>query len=308
MSRPLDRLSLLETFARIAERGSITAAARDLGLSQASASRQLKELEDRLGAQLVRRTTHALSLTPAGQDVLRDAGALIAGWSAFEERHGAPDREVKGRMKVVAPVALGQLHLADIALGFQLAHPGVTIAWQLDDDPIRFAELGCDCWIKVGAVPDETLILRELGRVERLLVAAPALLGSRRLRGPEDLAAWPCAALDPFEGGRIGLTSRGGRTARIAPEVRVSTNNIFALHRAALRGVGFAVLPRWFVQDDLDAGRLVDLLPAWRPATLTIGVAYLPARHQPRRLTLFLQALASGIGAIPGIAPASPGA
>ena len=301
MSRPLDRLTLLETFARIAERGSITAAGRDLGLSQASASRQLKELEDRLGAQLVRRTTHDLSLTPAGREVLQEARALIAGWQAFEERHGAPDREAKGRMKIVAPVALGQLHLADIALRFQLDHPGVTIDWHLDDEPIRFAEIGCDCWIKVGPVPDDTLILRALGRVERLLVAAPALVASRRPKTPKEVAALPCAALDPFEGGQIGLTSKTGKTARIAPEVRVSTNNIFALQRAALLGLGFAVLPRWFVEPDLAAGRLVDLLPAWRAATLSINVAYLPARHQPRRLTLFLEALASGVAAIPGI-------
>ena len=301
MSGPLDRLTLLGTFARIAERGSITAAARDLGLSQASASRQLKALEDRLGSQLVRRTTHALSLTPAGEEVLRGARELIAGWDAFEERHGASEQEVKGRMRIVAPIALGQLHLADIALRFQLAHPGVTIDWLLDDDPIRFAEIGCDCWIKVGPVPDDTLILRTLGRVERLLVAAPALVSGRKLRSPQDVAALPCAALAPFEGGEIGLSSKGGRTAKIAPEVRLSTNNIFALHRAALLGLGFAVLPRWFVAADLEAGRLIDLLPVWRAATLTVNAAYLPARHQPKRLTLFLEALASGIEAIPGI-------
>jgi len=84
MSKPLDRLTLLETFARISDRGSISAAARDLGLSQASASRQLKELEDRLGAQLIRRTTHSIALTPAGQALLRDARELIAGWGRWK--------------------------------------------------------------------------------------------------------------------------------------------------------------------------------------------------------------------------------
>jgi len=84
MSKPLDRLTLLETFAGISDRGSISAAARDLGLSQASASRQLKELEDRLGAQLIRRTTHSIALTPAGQALLRDARELIAGWGRWK--------------------------------------------------------------------------------------------------------------------------------------------------------------------------------------------------------------------------------
>ena len=301
MSKPLDRLTLLETFARIAERGSISAAARDLGLSQASASRQLQALEDRLGADLVRRTTHALSLTAAGQALLADARGLLSGWQALEEAHGSANKTVSGPLKVVAPVALGQLHLADIAVRFQLAHPAVSIDWLLDDDPIRFAEIGCDCWIKVGPVPDETLIVRELGRVERLLVAAPTLVGSQRIGVPEDVAALPCAALDPFEGGRIVLTSKDGGTHMLTPNVALSTNNIFALHRAALMGAGFAVLPRWFVADDLAAGRLVDLLPEWRAATLTVHIAYLPSRRRPRRLTLFLEALEAGFAEIPGI-------
>lgn len=307
MSKPLDRLTLLETFARIAERGSITAAARDLGLSQASASRHLKELEDRLEAQLIRRTTHALSLTPAGQDLLRDARALISGWDVLAERHGSAGGEAKGRLRIVAPVALGQLHLADIAVRFQLAHKRVAIVWELDDEPIRFAETGCDCWIRVGPVPDDTLIVRRLGGVERLVVAAPGLAAPGDIQSPDDLSGLPCAALDPFEGGRITLSAHDGGQARISPDVSFSTNNIFALHRAALLGAGFAVMPRWFVEADLGAGRLVDLLPAWRAPRLTVSAAFLPARHQPKRLTAFLDFLSAELGAIPGLqaAPAS---
>lgn len=301
MSKPLDRLTLLETFARIAERGSISAAARDLGLSQASASRQLKDLEDRFGSQLIRRSTHSLSLTSAGLDLLRDARELTAGWEALEDRHGAADREVRGALNVVAPVALGQLYLADIALRFQLAHRSVAIGWQLKDEMIRFAEVGCDCWIKVGTVPDDTLIVRELGKVERLIVAAPDLTGPGQFGSPEQVAGLPCAALQPFEGGNIAVSDMAGDTFVIKPDVRLSTNNIFALHRAALMGVGFAVLPRWFVEEDLASGRLIDLLPDWRAATLTVNAAFLPSRYQPKRLLLFLEHLAGEFGAIPGI-------
>ena len=306
MSKPLDRLTLLETFARIAARGSISAAARDLGLSQASASRQLKDLEDRFGAQLVRRTTHSLSLTSAGQDLLRDARELTASWEALEDKHGGADQDVKGALNVVAPVALGQLYLADIVLRFQLAHRGVSIGWHLIDETIRFAEVGCDCWIKVGPVPDDTLIVRELGQVERLVVAAPGLAGRDQLGAPDKVAELPCAALQPFDGGNIDLSGTSGDTFVMRPEVCISTNNIFALHRAALMGVGFAVLPRWFVEEDLEAGRLIDLLPDWRAATLTVYAAFLPSRYQPKRLLVFLQHLADEFGAIPGILP-SPG-
>ena len=301
MSKPLDRLTLLETFARIADRGSISAAARDLGLSQASVSRQLKDLEDRFSTVLVRRTTHSLALTPAGQELLRDARALASDWTALEERHASSDRQVKGQLKVVAPVALGQHHLADIACRFQREHPAIAITWLLQDEPIRFAEIGCDCWIKVGAIPDDTLIVRDLGRVERLLAASPDLIGRRRGLTPDCVARLPCAALAPFEGGRIGLTSRDGAAATLTPRVSISTNSISAQYRAALNGAGFAVLPRWFVEADLDAGRLVDLLPDWRAATLTVNAAFMPARLQPRRLTLFLDRLGAEVPRIPGI-------
>ncbi len=304
MSKPLDRITLLETFVRIADAGSISAAARDLGLSQPSASRQLAELESRLKAPLMRRTTHSLALTDAGVELLADARQLIDGWEALEEKHLAGDRRVSGRLKVVAPVALGQQHLARIAWRFQQDHPGVTITWQLEDRPIRFAEVGCDCWVKVGRVPDETLVVRSLGTVERLLVAAPSLVEAHgRPRIPRSAERMPLAALEPFEGGSVPLTHRNGREATIRPEVRMRTNNIFALKEAAVMGLGAAVLPHWFVATELDKGTLIDLLPAWRAPSLDVHVAYLPGRHQTLRLKTFLATLREQVPGIDGIEP-----
>ncbi len=302
MSKPLDRITLLETFVRIADAGSISAAARDLGLSQPSASRQLAELESRLKAQLVRRTTHSLALTDAGVELLADARQLIDGWEALEEKHLAGDSRIGGRLKVVAPIALGQSHLARIAWRFQQDHPGVAISWQLEDRPIRFAEVGCDCWVKVGPVPDETLVVRSLGTVERLLVAAPSLVEEHgRPRIPKSAERMPLAALGPFEGGSIPLTHRNGREATLRPDVQTQTNNIFALKEAALMGLGVAVLPRWFVATELGKGTLVDLLPAWRAPSLDIHMAYLPGRHQTLRLRTFLATLQKEVPCIDGI-------
>lgn len=307
MSKSLDRLALLTTFARIAERGSISAAARDLGLSQASASRQLKDLEARLGVQLIQRTTHALSLTPAGQDCLGDARALIDGWEALAERQADEQGALRGKLKVVAPVALGQLHLAEAALRFQQENPGVAITWHLADEAIRFAEIGCDLWIRIGALPDETLVARALGRVERLVVAAPSLTEDRKITRPGDLADLPCAALEPFEAANIALTRRDDAAEAVKARVALATNNIFAAHKAALLGIGYAVMPRWFVAEDLAAGRLVDLMPRWRAQSLTIHAGYLPSRRQTRRLKALIDHLATSVAAIPGVeAPKSP--
>ena len=302
MSKPLDRLTLLETFVRIADAGSISAAARDLGLSQPSASRQLAELESRLKTQLIRRTTHSLVLTDAGADLLADARQLIDGWEALSEKHLASDRLIRGSLKVVAPVALGQLHLARIAWRFQQDHPGVKVTWQLEDEPIRIAEVGCDCWVKVGPIPDETLVVRSLGTVERLLVASRPFVTKHGMpRGPTAAERLPLAALEPFEGGRIPLSQGKKRVQTIRPKPRTQTNNIFALKEAVLMGLGFAVMPHWFAASELKSGALIDILPTWRAPALDVHVAYLPGRHQTLRLTTFLNALREQVPKISGI-------
>ncbi|MEM8816098.1 MAG: LysR family transcriptional regulator [Pseudomonadota bacterium] len=303
MSKPLDRLTLLQTFVRIADAGSISAAARDLGLSQPSASRQLAELEARLKTQLVRRNTHSMSLTRSGTELLAESRALLESWDALEEKHLASEGQIVGALKLVAPVALGQLELARIAWRFQLAHPGVSLDWLLDDQPIRFSELGCDCWIKVGEIPDDTLVVRDLGRVERLLVGSTGFIESSGAPGtPKAAAAMPLLGLTPFEGGKIPLENANGRSSTISPPLKMRTNNIVALKEAALLGLGMAVLPRWFVDAELRDGSLANVLPGWRAPALSIRAAYLPGRYRPRRLRAFVDALEKEVPEIPGIA------
>lgn len=301
MSKPLDRITLLETFVRIADAGSISAAARDLGLSQPSASRQLAELEARLKTQLIRRTTHSLSLTDSGAQLLTDARQILDGWEVLAEKHLSAETEIQGRLKVVAPVALGQQALMRIACNFQVKHPGVSVTWELEDNPIRFAEVGCDCWIKVGSVPDDTLIVRRLGSVERSLVASAEFVQNHgQPRSPQSAEKLPLIALDPFEGGKL-LLAWGRRSANITPTVCMRTNNIFAVKEATCSGVGMAVLPTWFIADELKRKVLIDLLPGWHAPTLGLHVAYLPARHQPLRLRAFLALLEAEVPKLPGI-------
>lgn len=157
MSTRFDRLTLLDTFVRIAERRSLSGAARDLSTSQPSISRQLAALESRLGTVLVRRTTHDLTLTPDGTALLADARRLLGEWEAIEERNSG-DGELSGTIRVIAPVALGQGLFVHAAVAFMREHAQIAVEWRLTDEPIRFAEEGCDCWLKIGPVPDDTLM------------------------------------------------------------------------------------------------------------------------------------------------------
>jgi molybdate transport repressor ModE-like protein len=291
MSKASDRLSLMATFVRIVERGSISAAARDLGLSQASASRQLAALEDRLGTQLIQRTTHELSLTAAGETCLAEARVLLQGWDSLAERLSETETELKGRLKVVAPVALGQGVLADIALRFAAQHPALQLDWTLSDDPVRFAEEGCDLWIRVGRIDDDALIVRPLGQIERLIVGVPGLVDAEGVDGPMRLNDQPFITVAPFEGGQITLTGVDGQVEMLRPPVAFATSNILTAHRGVLAGVGLAVMPRWLVAKALESGALIDVLPDWRAAQLSLQLAYLPARRQTRRLCAFIDFL-----------------
>lgn len=302
MSKSLDRLTLLETFVRIADAGSISAAARDLGLSQPSASRQLAELESRFKTQLMRRTTHDLSLTAAGAELLADARQLLDQWEALEEKYLETETTPQGKLKVIAPIALGQLYLLDIVLRFQQQYPLIDLSWQLQDGNIRFAEVGCDCWVKIGPVPDESLIVEPLGQVERMVVATPGFLQTQgEPKTIKALEKLPFITLAPFEGGRIPLTNSQGKQVVVTPSARMNTNSITALRKATLAGLGASVMPRWFIEEDLTQQQLVDLLPQWRAPKLTIYVASLPGRHRPRRLKAFLDILRTEVSRIPGI-------
>ena len=287
MSTRFDRLALLETFVRIAERQSLSGAARDLGTSQPSISRQLAALEGRLGVVLVRRTTHDVTLTPDGLALLADARRMLGEWEAIEDRHGEDDA-LKGTIRVIAPVALGQSLLIKAAAQFMKDHPGITIDWRLRDDTIRFAEEGCDCWLKIGLVPDETLVVRELARVERLVVGTPDCLADHE---GENLDAMPWLTLGSFEGNRIELFDESETPQTFSVTPRMASDNIFAVYEAVMQGVGIAIMPRWFVESDLDGGRLVDVKPALRAARLPVNLALAAGTKRPVRLAQFCNAV-----------------
>lgn len=287
MSTRFDRLALLATFVRIAERGSLSAAARDLGTSQPSVSRQLAALEALLGRQLMRRTTHSIALTPDGAEALADARRMLGEWEGLSERM-ADDDHLRGVVRVVAPVALGQTLLVGAAVAFGREHPEVAIEWRLTDAPIRFAEEGCDLWIKVGPVPDETLVVREIASVERIVVATPALAGQH---AEVDLADWPWLALGPFEGSRIALHDGAGTETAFEIQPRLATDNIAALLEAVRGGLGAAIAPRWLVADDLASSALTDAAPHLRAARLPINLAMASGVRRPTRVDRLADAI-----------------
>lgn len=294
MSNPIDRLTLMSTFVRISERGSISAAAADLGMTQATASRQLSALEKRLGAQLIERTTHSLTVTETGKEVLVDARALLSRWEGLEERLSTDREKLAGPIKLVVPIALGRALLCKAVLEYGRTHPEVSINIILDDQPGLASEVGYDLLVKVGRPADESLIIREIVQVDRVPVASPKLV-EKGGAAVEDLQGLPFASLGPFEGAMIPLHDANGRMKTIHPTPVWATNDIFALRDAVVAGQGWGILPTWLVTKELADEKLVRLTPGWTGPALPVTIGFQPSRRRIRRVRALAETISCSL-------------
>lgn len=306
---PVDRLQLMQTFVRIVEAGSLSAAAAQLGATQPTVSRRLQALEQSLGLRLLQRSTHALRLTVDGERCLGRARALLADWEALEAELRGARHEPEGCLRVVVPHAFGQQLLVRPLADFLQRHPRVRVEWLLRDDVHDFIGSGIDCAIQVGEPRDPSVVALRLGEVPRIVVAAPSLLPQGRLpTAPDELAALPWLALRTYYRHELALQHvDSGQPATVPLQPRISTDSLYALRSAALLGLGACAASTWLLADDLATGRLLHLAPQWRPAALPLYLLYPHARHQPSRLTAFVAALREAIPAALGDA-ARPGA
>jgi DNA-binding transcriptional LysR family regulator len=239
-----DRMMLVETFVRIVDAGSLSAAARALATTQPTISRRLKALEKSLGVRLLQRSTHAMKLTDDGMRCYARAKELIAGWQEFEsEIRGAVDEPV-GMLRVVAPHAFGQQQLVAPLAEYLARYPRMTVDWVLHDRTPDFIGEGIDCAIRVGEVPDPSMVAIRLGDVPRIVIATPGLFAGRALPvHPDELSALPWIAVSHYYRDEVTLThARTGETVRVPVQPRIYTDNLYAMRSAvalgAARGTG----------------------------------------------------------------------
>lgn len=300
MKPKIDRIALTETFVRIVEAGSLSAAALQLGTSQPTISRRLHALESALGVRLLQRSTHAIQLTEAGQRYVAGAKDLLAQWRGLEaELHG--DTEVPtGVLRVVAPHAFGQQQLVGPVIAYLRRYPGLTVEWRLHDGPTRFVEDGVDCSVCVGAPEGESIVVRKIFEVKRIVVAAPSLVARGPITRPAALGALPWLALVPYYRNTVRLESARGATASLRIRPRFVTDSLFALRQAACSGLGAAVASEWIVAEDVASGRLQHLAPGWRAPSFPVYVAYPQARFYPAKLRAFVEVMRTAFAPGPG--------
>ncbi|WP_159997563.1 LysR family transcriptional regulator [Roseomonas sp. 18066] len=295
-----DRLELMRSFLTVAETGTLSAAARRLGVSQPTISRRLQQLERLLGLRLLSRSTHGLSLTAEGERALAQARDLLDGWEALEASlRGARDAP-RGLLRVQVPHAFGQDQLIAPLAEYLRAWPEAQVEWRLVDRAPDFVNGGIDCAIRVGWVEDPSVVAVLLAEVPRIAVAAPSLGADGT--GIEALAALPWLALTTYYRDEVLLTHPQHGTQRIPMRPRMATDSLYALRAACLAGVGAAVVSAWVVADDLAAGRLVQLAPGWQAAPLPVYLIYPAGRLQPARLREFIALIRARLPGITGLA------
>ncbi len=283
----------MQTFIRIVETGSLSAAAERLGTTQPTISRRLQALERFLGLRLLQRSTHAMKLTEDGERCYARARDLLENWRAMEEDLRGVADEPEGTLRVLVPHAFGQHQLMPLLADYLARYPKVSVEWLLQDRRPDFIAEGIDCALHVGELEDAELVATRVSEIPRIVVATPALAGAAlAARHPADLASLPWLALRTFYRNDITLRHLADGADpveyRLPIQPRVLTDNLYALHNAALLGLGATVESAWMATEDIRTGRLCQLIPEWQAAPLPIYLMHPYARYYPARLRRFL--------------------
>jgi DNA-binding transcriptional LysR family regulator len=291
----LDRLTSLEVFAKVAAIGSLSGAARALGLSQTMVTKHVAALEGRLGIKLFHRTTRRLSITEAGRSYLESSERILADMEAADAAVAAERVEPRGLLRVNVPVVFGTLRIAPLLADFAERYPKVTLELGLNDRLVDLAEEGWDLAIRIGKLRDSSMVARRLAANRMVVCASPAYLARHGTpHSVADLASHNCLGytLSQQASAAEWLFGTDGEI-RVQVNGNLRANNGDALRAATLAGLGLARQPTFIIADDLRAGTLV-ALPLDQPEIQSSAVhaVYLPDRRPPAKVRAFIDFLA----------------
>ncbi|MCB1874727.1 MAG: LysR family transcriptional regulator [Chromatiales bacterium] len=297
----MDRFDALEAFVAVVEAGQFSAAAERLNIGKSVLSRRISDLEARLGAQLLRRTTRSLSLTEAGRLFYRRASDLLAELEDAEQSVGDEQQGLAGRMRMAAPLSFGLAHLVPLLTAFLHQHPDLQLDLDLDDREVNLVEEGVDLAVRIGSLADSTLVARPLAPIRFLACASPAYLARNGTpQRPEELS------------GHLGLVysnladpdhwtfvDKRGESITVKVPVYLRANNGEALISAAADGLGIVLTPTFAGYRAIIDGRLQAILTNFRLPAVNAYAIYPSRRYVPRRVKVMVEYLRSQFGEQP---------
>ncbi|MEH6417761.1 LysR family transcriptional regulator [Pseudomonas sp. CGJS7] len=294
----MDSLALMRSFRRIVESGSFAKAAEELRMSAAGLSKQMRQLEARLGTVLLQRTTRSMSLTDSGRWYYAECCRLIDEIDALESRLRDQSERVDGLLRVSAPLSFGLTVLSPLLSRFLLAHPQLRLDLSLDDRVIDVVAEGFDVAIRLRAeLEDSSLIARRLGSLGQLLCASPEYL---RRRGepttPQELCGHDLLGYSLADTPRQWtLRGKDGDSAFVLPVPRATVNNSLLLRDMLIQGLGVGSLPAFLALPRIASGELRELLPDHRQSPRHIHAVYATGRHLPAKVRAFVDFLAEAL-------------
>ncbi len=293
----MDRLTEMEAFTRVVELGGFSEAARKLGISKSAVSKHVAALEARLGARLLNRTTRRVSPTEIGLAYFDKAIEVLASAADADAMATSMQDTPTGELRITAPLSFGLRHVAPALASFLARYPRVAARMQLDDRRAELVAEGFDLAVRVGELPDSTLIARKLAETDMVLVAAPAYIARRG--APESVEALGDHDLLHYSNLSSGnlwrLRSAAGEERAVRIGGRLSINNGDALALAARDGLGVALSPHFIAADMLAAGTLVEVLSKFRPAPVGVWAVYPSGRYPQPKVRVFIDHLAESL-------------
>ncbi len=292
-------LDNLELFLMIVEKGGLSAAGRELGLSPASVSERLTMLENYYGAGLLIRTTRSINLTDEGRMLAEGARRLLAEANELETNVRCSAQKLSGTVRVSVPVDLGQSRIVPILDRFLAAHPEVTIDLSLTDGFVDLVSQGFDFAVRYGTLADSTLRAKPIGSNRRVVCASAEYLARNGTpQHPDDLTRHDCIVMRFGTNIKRVWTFRvDGESYRVVVRGRRVANDGHLVRQWCCAGYGICLKSVWDVQDDLNTGRLVEILPEFSSGKTALQIVYPPTSIQPRRVRALIDAIASALSA-----------
>lgn len=289
MDRTID-LGAIAVFVRVAETASFRGAADGLGIPRSTVSRRVADLERQLGTRLLKRTTRKVSLTDAGAAYLRSCQPALGALDEAARTISSTSVEARGRLRVTAAVTFGERFFGPIIDEYMRANPHVELDVLLTDRYVDIVQEGVDLAFRGGAVGDESLVARELGRGQARCYASPAYLERRKKpRRPADLEGHDCILYGPLAPGGRWSFRVNDRTVHTSVRGRLVVNSLPLSLDAAVRGGGIVRLPAPFAEEQVKSGALVELLGPYAQPARPFFVVYPGGVHTPPRVRAFIE-------------------
>jgi DNA-binding transcriptional LysR family regulator len=303
MNKPDVTLERMRSFVRVAERGNLSAVARELGVGQSTITRHLRELEDAIGVPLINRTTRHVALTDEGRRYRSSAIEILRLVDEAADEIRGEGEGVAGSVRVSCSAFFGVMHACRLIFAFQDRYPGVRVDFVLTDERTDLVRDGVDIAIQIGPQPNSEMMLRSLGQFRKILVAAPRYLERHgRPTMPEDLSSHEVIRkTDLSKSGQLVLTGPGGELHIATFKGRFRVDQGLAAREALIAGRGISPVPRWLVDDLIEDGKLEIVLPGFLCPPIPLNMLIVPERSSIRRVQLLKDFLVENVKSIPGV-------